>query len=61
VDAFLAGRLPFPGIAEVVDEISGRHRPPAALDLEAVLAAERWARGLARTLVEDLTTSRGIR
>ena len=61
VDAFLAGRLPFPGIAEVVDEISGRHRPPAALDLEAVLTAERWARGLARTLVEDLTTSRGIR
>jgi 1-deoxy-D-xylulose-5-phosphate reductoisomerase len=61
VDAFLAGRLPFPGIAEVVDEISGRHRPPAALDLEAVLAAERWSRGLARTLVEDLTTSRGIR
>jgi 1-deoxy-D-xylulose-5-phosphate reductoisomerase len=61
VDAFLAGRLPFPGIAEVVAEISGRHRPPAALDLEAVLAAERWSRGLARTLVEDLTTSRGIR
>jgi 1-deoxy-D-xylulose-5-phosphate reductoisomerase len=61
VDAFLAGRLPFPGIAEVVAEISRRHRPPAALDLEAVLAAERWSRGLARTLVEDLTTSRGIR
>jgi 1-deoxy-D-xylulose-5-phosphate reductoisomerase len=61
VDAFLAGRLPFPGIAEVVAEISGRHRPPAVLDLEAVLAAERWSRGLARTLVEDLTTSRGIR
>jgi 1-deoxy-D-xylulose-5-phosphate reductoisomerase len=61
VDAFLAGRLPFPGIAEVVAEISGRHRPPAALDLEAVLATERWSRGLARTLVEDLTTSRGIR
>ncbi|HET6813260.1 MAG TPA: 1-deoxy-D-xylulose-5-phosphate reductoisomerase [Actinomycetota bacterium] len=61
VDAFLAGRLPFPGIAEVVAEISRRHRPPAALDLEAVLATERWSRGLARTLVEDLTTSRGIR
>jgi hypothetical protein len=26
-----------------------------------VLTAERWSRGLARTLVEDLTTSRGIR
>jgi len=53
VDAFLAGLLPFPGIAEVVAEISRRHRPPAALDLEAVLAAERWSRGLARTLVSS--------
>jgi 1-deoxy-D-xylulose-5-phosphate reductoisomerase len=61
VAAFLAGRLPFPGIAEVVTEVLGRHRPPATLDLQAVLAAERWSRRLARTLVEDLTTSRGTR
>ena len=61
VGAFLAGRLPFPGIAQVVAEILERHRPPAALDLDAVLAAERWSRGLARTLVEDLITSRGTR
>jgi 1-deoxy-D-xylulose-5-phosphate reductoisomerase len=61
VAAFLAGRLPFPGIAEVVTEVLGRHRPAAALDLAAVLATERWSRGLARTLVEDLTTSRGTR
>jgi hypothetical protein len=26
-----------------------------------VLATERWSRGLARTLVEDLITSRGTR
>ena len=61
VAAFLAGRLPFPGIAEVVTEVLERHRPPAALDLAALLATERWSRGLARTLVEDLTTSRGTR
>jgi 1-deoxy-D-xylulose-5-phosphate reductoisomerase len=61
VAAFLAGRLPFPGIAQVVTEVLDRHRPPATLDLAAVLAAERWSRGLARTLVEDLTTSRGTR
>jgi 1-deoxy-D-xylulose-5-phosphate reductoisomerase len=60
VAAFLAGRLPFPGIAEVVAEAFERHRPCAALDLEAVLAAERWSRDLARTLVADLTASRGI-
>ena len=61
VAAFLAGRLPFPGIAEVVTEVLARHRSPAILDLAAVLAAERWSRGLARTLVEDLITSRGTR
>jgi 1-deoxy-D-xylulose-5-phosphate reductoisomerase len=59
VTAFLAGRLPFPGIAEVVTEVLGRHRPPAVLDLDAVLATERWSRDLARTLVEDLLASRG--
>ena len=61
VTAFLDGRLPFPGIAEVVTEVLERHRPPAALDLEAVLATERWSRDLARTLVEDLITTRGTR
>jgi 1-deoxy-D-xylulose-5-phosphate reductoisomerase len=61
VTAFLDGRLPFPGIAEVVTEVLERHQPPAALDLEAVLATERWSRDLARTLVEDLITSRGTR
>ncbi|HEV8425955.1 MAG TPA: 1-deoxy-D-xylulose-5-phosphate reductoisomerase [Actinomycetes bacterium] len=61
VIAFLAGRLPFLGIAEVVAKVLEAHRPPDTLDLEAVLATERWSRDLARTLVEDLTTSRGIR
>ena len=59
VDAFLAGRLPFPGIAEVVAEAVAGHQPPARLDLDAVLAAERWSRDHARTLVEDLSASRG--
>jgi hypothetical protein len=42
-----------------VAEILERHQPPAVLDLDAVLATERWSRDLARTLVEDLITSRG--
>ena len=29
VTAFLDGRLPFPGIAEVVSEVLARHQPPA--------------------------------
>ncbi len=61
VGAFLAGRLPFPGIAAVVSRVLDEHRPPARLDLAAVLQAERWSRDRARTLVEDLIASRGIR
>jgi 1-deoxy-D-xylulose-5-phosphate reductoisomerase len=61
VTAFLAGRLPFLGIAEVVTEVLERHRPSDDLDLAAVLATERRSRELARTLVEDLITSRGTR
>jgi 1-deoxy-D-xylulose-5-phosphate reductoisomerase len=58
VGAFLAGRLPFPGIAEVVTRVLDAHRQPAALDLDAVLAAEQWSRELARTLVDDLSVTR---
>ena len=61
VSAFLAGRLPFPGIAAVVSRVLDEHRPPARLDLAAVLQAERWSRDRARTLVEDLIASRGTR
>jgi len=53
VAAFLASRIPFPCIAEVVAEVLAMHAPPARLDLDTVLAAERSARRRARTLVED--------
>ncbi len=58
VGAFLARRLPFPGIAEVVTRVLDAHEQPAELDLEAVLAAEQWSRELARTLVDDLSVTR---
>jgi 1-deoxy-D-xylulose-5-phosphate reductoisomerase len=58
VGAFLARRLPFPGIAEVVTRVLEAHTQPAELDLAVVLAAEQWSRDLARTLVEDLSVTR---
>ena len=58
VGAFLARRLPFPGIAEVVTRVLDAHTQPAELDLAVVLAAEQWSRNLARTLVEDLSVTR---
>ena len=57
VAAFLAGRLPFPCIAEVVAETLATHAPPERLDLDTVLAAERSARRRARTLVEELSAT----
>jgi 1-deoxy-D-xylulose-5-phosphate reductoisomerase len=57
VEAFLAGRLRFPGIigtvARVVSEHDGSGR--AAVTLDDVLDADRWARGRAR----ELTGTRG--
>jgi 1-deoxy-D-xylulose-5-phosphate reductoisomerase len=55
VAAFLAGRLRFPLIAEVVRQVLAEHQVPDVIDLDAVLEAEQWSRRLARTLVQDLT------
>jgi 1-deoxy-D-xylulose-5-phosphate reductoisomerase len=55
VAAFLAGRLRFPAIAEVVRQVLADHQVPEVIDLDAVLQAEQWSRRLARTLVQDLT------
>jgi 1-deoxy-D-xylulose-5-phosphate reductoisomerase len=55
VAAFLAGRLRFPGIAQVVREVLAQHHVPDVIDLDAVLQAEQWSRRLARTLFADLT------
>jgi 1-deoxy-D-xylulose 5-phosphate reductoisomerase len=57
VAAFLAGRLRFPDIAEVVRQVLAEHHVPQQLDLETVLAAEQWSREHARTLVENLTVT----
>ncbi len=47
VAAFLAGRLPFLGIASVVEKTLDRVQPPAPADLAAVLAADAEARRVA--------------
>ncbi|MFT4045452.1 MAG: 1-deoxy-D-xylulose-5-phosphate reductoisomerase [Solimonas sp.] len=51
VQAFLEGRLSYPGIAEVIEttlnEAAGRTARPAA-DLGAIVAVDAWARACAR-------------
>ncbi|MDP8978298.1 MAG: 1-deoxy-D-xylulose-5-phosphate reductoisomerase, partial [Actinomycetota bacterium] len=53
VGAFIDGRLPFLGIAAVVEAVLESHAPAEPRDLETVLEAERWARGEATRLVQD--------
>jgi 1-deoxy-D-xylulose-5-phosphate reductoisomerase len=54
VEAFLAGRLPFPAIARVIDATMTAHDVQPADTLEAVRAADRWARHRAQSLAGSL-------
>jgi 1-deoxy-D-xylulose-5-phosphate reductoisomerase len=62
VRAFHDGRLPFTGIVDTVAAVVAAHEPPAAgdLTLDAVLAAERWARERTETHLEDSHRSRSV-
>lgn len=52
VAAFLDGRLPWRGIAEVVEEVLGAHSPGNVVGLEDVVEADGWARRRAGVAVE---------
>ena len=54
VDAFLAGRLPFPAISQVIEKTMAAHDVHESDSLEAVRAAVRWARAQARALAGSL-------
>ncbi len=56
VEAFLAGQLPFPGITEVVAQVLERHEPNVITDIETVLEADRWARAVAREIIQRHST-----
>ena len=54
VAAFLEKRLPFPGIWQLVEQVMNRHRSVADADLDAILAADQWARTEAAAVVGQL-------
>ncbi len=61
VRAFHAGRLPFTGIVDTVAAVVADHRPPdGELSLEAVLAAESWARERVETRLAGSQTPRSV-
>jgi len=49
VDAFIAGRIPFPGIWALVEKTMQAHEVQHASELEPILAADQWARAYATT------------
>jgi 1-deoxy-D-xylulose-5-phosphate reductoisomerase len=51
VAAFLAGAIPFGRISEVIEGVLDSHTTGPATGLDAVYAADRWARGRARELL----------
>ncbi|MEL6451364.1 MAG: 1-deoxy-D-xylulose-5-phosphate reductoisomerase [Pseudomonadota bacterium] len=58
LDSFIAGRLRFPAMAEVVEEVLQRIDPShidAQMTLDNVLAADQMARQAARDLIEHKT------
>lgn len=54
VSAFLENRLPFPGIWQLVEKTMSRHRSVAEPSLDAILAADQWARAEATALIGQL-------
>jgi len=58
VAAFLEGRVPFPAIAESIQEVLEDHSPRTVARLEDVLEADRWARERSREALARRGTAR---
>ena len=52
VEAFLAERISFPRIWGMVEEVMKKHRTEKEPSLEAIIDADRWARGEAKARLE---------
>lgn len=55
VQAFLAGRIPFPAIADGIRDIIEKHEKKPVLKLEDIVEADRWAREEAQRFVAQKT------
>ena len=53
VSAFLAGKVQFPEIWEIVEQVMNQHTPVAHADLDAILGADQWARAQAQGCVDS--------
>jgi 1-deoxy-D-xylulose-5-phosphate reductoisomerase len=53
VEAFLAGKIPFPGIAQTVEETLSRQSAKKPATIEEVLEIDRTSRKLARQVIDE--------
>ena len=53
VQAFLDKRIPFLGIARLVDRVMEEHELVPATKLEPILAADTWARQRAEEIIKS--------
>jgi 1-deoxy-D-xylulose-5-phosphate reductoisomerase len=53
VAAFLDGKVPFPEIWGIVEDVMNRHTPVAHPDLNAILGADQWARAQAQGCLQS--------
>lgn len=61
VEGFLAKKIPFPAIAEVVERVMDEHTAVGEPDIRDVEEASRWAGARARELIENNALSRRVR
>jgi 1-deoxy-D-xylulose-5-phosphate reductoisomerase len=54
VQAFLDNRIPFLGISRLVDKVMQDHELAQATELEAILAADTWARTRAEEAIDSI-------
>jgi 1-deoxy-D-xylulose-5-phosphate reductoisomerase len=54
VQAFLDNRIPFLGISRLVEKVMEEHELAPATELEAILAADAWARTRAEEVIESM-------
>ena len=59
VEAFLAGQIPFGRIVPLVESVMNLPSQRTEVTLEALLAADRWARRQVAAVVGDLAAGRG--
>jgi 1-deoxy-D-xylulose-5-phosphate reductoisomerase len=51
VESFLDGRIPFTDIPVVIEEALASHKSTTSPNLDGIIDADRWARGMAERLV----------